>query len=135
MTEEEKTETKTETNKISLSNTAKNLVRHIDKSIKDAEAALKGRKIRAIKLNINKPGVRELATVLDIENTPCTLCGAIATVDRFPEAYSQYYYILIPKGVAEEVEDVTSSIPRIEIVRLKHYDLSIIEDDEKENGK
>lgn len=129
MTEEEKTETKAGTNKISLSNTAKNLMRHINESIKDAEAALKGRKIREIRLNINKPGVRELATALDLENTPCALCGARATVDRFPEAYGQYQCILIPKGEAEETIPFASGT-KITIARLKHWDLSMIESNE-----
>ena len=129
MTREEKTETKAETNKISLSNTAKNLMRDIDKIIKDAEAALKGRKIREIKLNINKPGVRELAIALDIENTPCTICGVRATVDRFPEAYDQYQGILIPKGEAEETIPFAPGT-KITITRLKHWDLSMIESNE-----
>lgn len=122
-------EEKAEANKISLSGTAKNLMRHISESIKDAEAAPKGRKVREIRLNMNKPGVRELATALDIENTPCALCGARITADRFPEAYDQCQYILIPKGEAEETIPLAPGT-KITIARLKHRDLSMIEGNE-----
>lgn len=129
MQETRGTKTMIETNKISLSNNAKNLMKQINESIKDAEAAIKGRKIREIKLNINKPGVRELATALDVENTPCALCGARITADCFPEAYDQYYYILIPKGEAEETIPLAPGT-KITITRLKHWDLSMIEGNE-----
>ena len=120
---------KSPTNKISLSNTAKNLMRHIDRSIKDTEVALKGRKIREIKLNLNKSEARELATALDIENTPCTLCGAVATVGHFPEACNQCQYALIPEGEAEEVIPFAPGT-KITITRLKHWNLSMIEGNE-----
>lgn len=73
-----------------------NPAKQIDKVIKDAEAALEGRRIRAVLLNNNKPGAEELAAAFDTE-------AIKATAVRFPKEYDQYTCILFPESELVEV--------------------------------